>query len=217
MPAWVSSARVRRVSSAAITSASRNTSTARGDRSPRLPIGVATSTRRARRPCRAAHVRSSTRSPARSRQRSNAPASASITNAARRTNGETRHGARRRRAQHDALRVAERDVDREAHADGVHVAARAEHAARRRTPSRPEQPAPRARRGVGHLDRGQHLTVADEPDIQRAPSHVEADLEHVAVDDLVVLPLDPQLALLLRLRPRADVEQLVARRSPRPG
>ena len=38
------SARVRRVSSAAITSALRNSSTARGDRSPRLPIGVATNT-----------------------------------------------------------------------------------------------------------------------------------------------------------------------------
>src|SRR5207245_5085536 len=41
------------------------------------------------------------------------------------------------------------------------------------------------------------------------PSHVEADLEHVAVDDLVVLPLDPQPALFLRLGPRADVEEVL--------
>ena len=44
IPSWVSRARVRRVSSAAITSAVRKVSTARADRSPRLPIGVATST-----------------------------------------------------------------------------------------------------------------------------------------------------------------------------
>src|SRR5437773_506399 len=41
-----------------------------------------------------------------------------------------------------------------------------------------------------------------------ASSHVEADLEHVAVDDLVILPLDAELALLLRFRPRADVEEV---------
>ena len=45
-PAWVNSFRVCRVSSHAITSAARSASTARGAKSPRLPIGVATSVNR---------------------------------------------------------------------------------------------------------------------------------------------------------------------------
>ena len=74
-PRWVSSARVRRVSSAAITSASRSASAARVERSPRLPMGVATrSNVRVVVDLALAHA-SSTRSPARSPQRSNAPAS----------------------------------------------------------------------------------------------------------------------------------------------
>src|SRR5687767_7198140 len=38
---------------------------------------------------------------------------------------------------------------------------------------------------------------------------VEADLEDVAVDDLVVLALDPELADLLGLVPRPEIQQLV--------
>src|SRR5205823_2055241 len=40
-------------------------------------------------------------------------------------------------------------------------------------------------------------------------SDVEADLEHVAVDDLVILALHPQLPGLLGFVPRAQLEQLV--------
>ena len=40
-------------------------------------------------------------------------------------------------------------------------------------------------------------------------SHVESDLEGVAVLDFVVLALDPELPDLLRLVPRTELEQLV--------
>ncbi len=76
-PACVSSARARRVSSAAITSASRSASTARGERSPRFPIGVATSTSApaAGAPSHAlVHSAQLDRSPGWSLHRSNAPA-----------------------------------------------------------------------------------------------------------------------------------------------
>src|SRR5262249_50892073 len=39
-------------------------------------------------------------------------------------------------------------------------------------------------------------------------SDVEADLQHVAVDDHIVLALDAQLASFLRLGPRPDLEQV---------
>src|SRR4051812_20951021 len=44
---------------------------------------------------------------------------------------------------------------------------------------------------------------------ERTMSDVEADLEDVAVDDLVVLALDPQLARLFCLVPRAELQELV--------
>ena len=44
-PRWAKSCRVRRVSSATTADARRSTSAARGERSPRLPIGVATTFR----------------------------------------------------------------------------------------------------------------------------------------------------------------------------
>ncbi len=154
-PRWVSRPRVRRVSSAAITSASRSASAARdrevtevadgrGDEHQLAVLLVLV--------LLLAHARSSTRSPTRSRQRSNAPASASITNAARCTPGRHPPRRQRHRAQHDALGVAERDVDREPHAHRVHVAGTAGARTRPRTrrdrgarvdapsPSRPLRP-----------------------------------------------------------------------------
>ncbi len=56
MPAWVRSPRVRRVSSQQIRSARPSTSTARGERSPRFPMGVDTITRRPSPPGRATGV-----------------------------------------------------------------------------------------------------------------------------------------------------------------
>ena len=57
MPAWLSNLRLWRVSSQAMTSAARNASTARGAKSPRLPIGVAT---RVNRPPAASEVSAGT-------------------------------------------------------------------------------------------------------------------------------------------------------------
>src|SRR3990170_2399057 len=72
-----------------------------------------------------------------------------------------------------------------------------------RCPSRP-------RRRVRRVD----ATSADARTRSSSPkshmaSDVEAELEHVAVDDLVVLPLDAQLADVASLRPRPELEQLV--------
>ena len=134
-----------------------------------------------------------------------------------RTTGEMRHGDERRvcsttpSVSQNATSIGNRMPD------GVHVAARAEHQRavelvaaeqpfrRRASPSSAISAAP-----------APHRRARARSSPRTPPSHVEADLEHVAVDDLVVLALDAQLALLLRLRPRADLEQLAARRSPRP-
>src|SRR3954452_8832433 len=51
--------------------------------------------------------------------------------------------------------------------------------------------------------------VPESPQIAKALLDVEADLEHVAVEHLVVLALDAQLAFGLRLGPAADGQQLV--------
>src|SRR4051812_30767906 len=79
------------------------------------------------------------------------------------------------------------------------------------TPSRPNRPRSRAKwesatSTVANTSpsRTSHGTAA----IVGA-SNVEADLQHVAVDHLVVLALDPQPARLLGLVPRAQREQLV--------
>src|ERR1700759_3649652 len=66
--------------------------------------------------------------------------------------------------------------------------------------ARPSSPRRRAREGSASWTAARTSPSRTSQDIQ-GPSHVEADLEHVAVDDLVVLPLDAQLALLLRLGP----------------
>ena len=143
-PRWVSSARVRRVSSAAITSASRSASSRAVDRSPRLPIGVATRTQRpACRSCAAQlHPVAGAQPPAVERA-GLAPRS--------RTRPCARTATRARAAgvidaQHDAVGVAERDVDREPHPDRVHVAARPQHqrAVERVAPEQPAPPRPRA-------------------------------------------------------------------------
>ena len=93
---------------------------------------------------------------------------------------------------------------REAHPERVHAAARPEHE-RALDAVATEQAATTAAGAVGDLHRGQHVTVAHEPTHRNAQSHVETDLEHVAVDDFVVFAFDAQLALLLGLGPRAPM------------
>ena len=88
-PACVSSARVRRVSSAQITSASRSASTARGERSPRFPMGVATSTSRPM-VTLASLLRASRRRP-RARLRSAVP---NVRRSPTRPRSRTRHASR---------------------------------------------------------------------------------------------------------------------------
>ena len=110
--------------------------------------------------------------------------------------------------------VAERDVDREAHADRVDVTTRSQHE-RALDAVAAEQPASPLATGARHLGCRQHVIRSYEPGHREPPqtgSHVEADLEHVAVGDLVVLPLDPELAEILGLRPRPDLEELLASR-----
>src|SRR5204862_6424460 len=61
--------------------------------------------------------------------------------------------------------------------------------------------------GVARDLRGcEYVTVAHQPHVRR--SHVESDLEHIAVFDDVVLAFDAHPSLLLRLRPGSDVEEL---------
>ena len=225
-PMWASSRPVRRVSSQATTSARPSSSTARGDRSPRLPIGVPTSTRA---PLTGAPAGRRRRTP----QRAKAPASHSITPRARQ-HRRARGGwapwcVTRRTAQ---VGVDEGHVDGEAHAEGVHRARPGAAAGRRRCRHGRAGPVRRSRRVVGDLEGGQHLLVAHQPlrrrarrfghggmlRARRAPwnhgrhggiagSDVEAELHDVAVGDLVVLALDPEDARRrgpsTRSRPRA--------------
>src|SRR4051794_24993268 len=87
------------------------------------------------------------------------------------------------------------------------------------TPSRPSRPRSRAL-AVSAISsvastspsRTSHATGSSyERGDATAPagSDVEADLQHVAVDHLVVLALDPELAGFLGLVPRAQIEELV--------
>ena len=140
-PACVSSARVRRVSSAAMTSASRSASTARGERSPRLPIGVATSTSAPSfaTACTLAHSRPRC-CRVRSAPRANAPAAASTTNSS--PPDHRRHAPRPQRdhSQHPAVGRAERDVDRRTASRSCAPGDTAATRARRRYRSRPSSP-----------------------------------------------------------------------------
>src|SRR5580692_2802610 len=76
------------------------------------------------------------------------------------------------------------------------------------TPSRPRRPCRRARR-----DDATSSAASTSPfrsnHTAASPSHVEPDLQHVAVDHLVVLALDAQLARVLGRLPRTEPEQLV--------
>ncbi len=119
MPLADRRARVRRVSSQQIRSAVASTSRARGERSPRFPIGVATSTSWPRRSsltaCRLRHhsspfgtTRTSSWSPTRTPQRSSDPASVCTALLAARPPTATRHGLRR------ATRTTVRSTERKA-------------------------------------------------------------------------------------------------------
>ena len=126
MPAWVSSLRVRRVSSQAMTSAPASASTARGDRSPRLPIGVATRTSRPGGPSSHSPLISSW-SPG-AQPPALEGAGLGLDHAAGpQARAPSGGGAIGHVRQHDhASPVAEGDVDGEAHAEGVHRPGRAQ-------------------------------------------------------------------------------------------
>src|SRR5918996_5417763 len=73
--------------------------------------------------------------------------------------------------------------------------------------SRPRRPRRRARR-VSATSAAASTSPSRTSHGISKPLDVEPDLEHVSVLHLVLLPLDPQLAQLLGLGPRADVEEL---------
>ena len=104
----------------------------------------------------------STTSPACSFQRSKLPERASIAKAERQTSRETRRGAEAAQVQDDARAVAERDVDREAHAERVHLAARPQHE-RALEVVAAREPTRALTAGPGHLGDRQHVVVANQP------------------------------------------------------
>ena len=120
-PACSSSRPVRRVSSHAMTSADASASTARGESSPRFPIGVATSTQHG-----SGHSTTSRRCPVTRFHRANAPASASTTERAVQQGSPTRLRAHPHRAPHETVTIEERDVDVEPHAERVHRSRRSQ-------------------------------------------------------------------------------------------
>src|SRR5580658_5253563 len=211
-PTALSRARVRRVSSQQMTSAAARVSMARAEMSPRLPIGVATSTSEPRR----AAASSAGGTELERVPESQAPA-------VERPGGglEDRAGAPARQGeaplrephgrQHHQVGVEERHVEREAHGEGVHGpgAGEDEGTVEGGTTDEAAVAVPEA---LGQVRSRQHLAVAQQPTRLhvRAPADadrdarcgprasgrldVEPDLEHVAVEALVVLPLDAQPA-----------------------
>src|SRR5437899_11570676 len=108
--------------------------------------------------------------------------------------------------QNDSGAIAECDVDREPHPEGVHLTAGSKYECAFDVAATHQAARPPARRAC-HLGHRQHVVTANQPSHARF-LHVEADLEDVAVAYFVVLALDPQLLQLARLRPRADLEEL---------
>src|SRR5262249_50297695 len=82
-------------------------------------------------------------------------------------------------------------------------------------PSRPRRPRRRSRRDAATSRLASTSPSRSSQGMPRryrrraAVSDVEADLHHVAVLDDVLLALDPQLADLLGLHPRAELQELV--------
>ena len=104
------------------------------------------------------------------------------------------------------------------HAERVHRPGRAEQDARPRCPLATEQAAAPGPPGVGHLERGEHLTVSEQPGHQSPRRHTLKRISSTSPSgDLVVLALDPELAELLGLVPRPDARAARPSGSPRPG
>ena len=150
--------------------------------------------------------------------RAKAPASASSTLWARSTGRVSRLRAQAHGAQHGEVAVEPGHVDREAHADRVHRPGRARAAARRRSPSRPEQPlAPggRARRPPPATPAPPRpgATTASREATRCGRAAAGQTLKRISRTspscDHVVLALDAELADVLGLVPRAELEQLV--------
>src|SRR5664279_2900314 len=157
MPACDSSLRVRRVSSHAMTSASRRTSTTRGERSPRLPIGVPITTSGMSASLLDLDLVPDPQAPACERARLGLDHERGAPHERRQP-----PRSQRRDAEHHAVRVAERHVDREPHADRVHLPALAEHE-RTGEVVATEQAAGALASRAGHLGRREHFAVTDQP------------------------------------------------------
>src|SRR3954470_212361 len=74
--------------------------------------------------------------------------------------------------------------------------------------SRPRRPRARSRRVTATSAAANTSSPRTSHDMTQ-PLHVETDLEHVAVGDLVVLTLDAQLSELASLAPGTDLKQFV--------
>ncbi len=176
-PACCSNRPVRRVSSQQISPTWESTSTARGERSARLPIGVATSqsvlTTRPRRAGAAVVVAAvvvaaefdlvaDAEAPASER------AAFGLDHPARAPHRDAEAvPVHVHRLDHDAVAVEVGDVDREAHPDRVDPAAAFDH--ERAVETVPaEQAAASGPAGVGHFRRGQHAGVTDQPSHPRS-------------------------------------------------
>ncbi len=220
MPDADSSARVRRVSSQQIRSAVASTSCARGDRSPRLPIGVATSTSWPRRSsltaCRLRH-RSRPRT-ARAGRPPHAPAlerpglgldgtpggPPTQGDAPRLEPGDSHHGEVRRQKRH---------VNGEFHADGMHRSEAVDVQGALAAGAAAERAA--LGRRVGQLERTHHIAVPQQPSGPHPPEatgrpaafglssplHVEANGQAQAQDEEEGQPRQ-EAELRPRLRPR---------------
>ena len=158
-------------------------------------------------------------SPVLSPQRSNAPASASITNAARGTRGETRHGRRHVVRSTMPSRVAERDVDRGSRMPNVWTCRHGRSTSAPSKPSRPSRPRRRARRVCRDLGRREHVAVAHQPGMPfRFSRQTLKRISSTSPSSTTYsLPSTRSLPSSLAFVPRADLEQLVASRSPRRG
>ena len=107
-------------------------------------------------------TRTSSWSPGCNRHRSNAPA-LRLDHGARRDPGPAEAMARHAHGgEHNEVAIAEGNVDREAHADGVHRPGRGQQQRAVDAVASEQALEPRAE-GVGHFDGRQHLAVAHEP------------------------------------------------------
>ena len=176
-PACCSRRPVRRVSSQQIASAAASASTARGDRSPRLPIGVPTSTRRHGRSARSSSWSPTCEAPpgeaTRPRPRSRRGPAGRVGSGGGGAVG--RRAARTRSVSQKATSIGNR-------MPSVWTARAGRRSSAPSMPSRPSRPRRRALRGRGDLEAGQHLPVpaAARPWSDRSPRTPPQTLKRIS-------------------------------------